>query len=358
MRALRLFLIVDALVFAAGSLFSDRIIGGVVLGPALLIMVIVALACLSADLVRPRRRVEWVCSALTIVAPFPFFALGYPTGPRVGAVVVIALQVIPLVATRFARGEGAAPRRVLAALVITTALLLVTVLALVWYGNTYLLRPPTAVFSRGPFITRITTTEADFAWKLKDGEGPVHLSALAPDGTLRQGAVGFTGLQPATRYVWTANIAGKSAAAGSFTTAPLSTTTPITLVSFGDYGSGNAHEYAVGRLAAATEPSLFLSAGDNSYLLAAPPFLNRAIFDPLRPLLAQAATVAALGEHDIAWDDGDAVIEHSTSAATSTASSTARCRSWCSACRPTTRRSPTPARRSATASGRARCGSC
>ncbi len=313
MRGLRLLLIVDALALAAGSAFSDRIVGAVVIGPALLIGVIVAIACLSADLVQPRRRIDVVCSSLTIVAPFPFLALGYPLGPRAAAVAVIVLQVIPLVRGGLGgRPAGAVPagfRRVLAALVITTALLLITVAALVWYGNTYLLRPPAAVFSRGPFLTRVTTTEARLAWSLKDPGPVVTLHALAPDGSQATGAGGLLrGLQPGTRYVWSANIHGRSAAAGAFTTAPLSTASPITLVSFGDYGSGNAHEYAVGRLAAAVDPALFLSAGDNAYLLAAPPFLNRAIFDPLHALLGEAPMVAALGEHDLAYRDGAAVI--------------------------------------------------
>ena len=34
-------------------------------------------------------------------------------------------------------------------------------------------------------------------------------------------------------------------------------------------------------------PSLFLSAGDNAYLVAAPPLLDRAIYPPLRPLLGR-----------------------------------------------------------------------
>jgi hypothetical protein len=98
--------------------------------------------------------------------------------------------------------------------VITTALLLVTVVALVWYGSAYLLPAPATAFARGPFLTRVTTTEADFAW-----------------------------------------------------------------------------QYAVARLAAAEHPALFLSSGDNAYLLAAPPFLDRAIFRPLHGLLAQAPAV-------------------------------------------------------------------
>ena len=184
---------------------------------------------------------------------------------------------------------------------ITTALLLIAVVALVWYGSTYLLLPPSGDFARGPFLTCVTTTEADFAWTLKSGEGPVSLSVRAPDGTVTSAPGGrATGLRPATRYVWTANLDGASAAAGAFSTAPLSTATPITLVSFGDYGSGTAHEYAVARLAAAEHPALFLSAGDNAYLVAAPPFLDRAIFRPLHELLAEAPAVVALGEHDLA----------------------------------------------------------
>src|SRR5205085_3305310 len=98
------------------------------------------------------------------------------------------------------------------------------------------------------------------------------------------------------------------AASGAFRTAPTSTATPITLVSFGDYGSGSTHEYAVARLAAALDPALFLSSGDNAYLLAAPPLLDRAIFAPLHDLLAEAPAIVALGEHDLAWNDGAAVI--------------------------------------------------
>ena len=313
MRGLRAVLIVDAVVMAAGSAFSDRIIGSVVIVPALLVGVIVSIALLSAELLPPRQRLSVVCAALSIIAPFPFLILGYPTGPRVGAVALVVLQIVPLVrAGRPARPAATAsggPRRVLAALVITTSLLLVTVLGLTWYGSTYLLRPSSGAFTRGPYLTRVTTTEADFAWKVEDGTGSVDLSVLAPDGVASRAANGrIGGLRPDTRYVWTANIGGRSAASGSFRTAPTSTASPITLVSFGDYGSGNAHEYAVGRLAAAVDPALFLSAGDNAYLLAAPPFLDRAIFDPLRALLGGAPMVAALGEHDLAWNDGSAVI--------------------------------------------------
>jgi hypothetical protein len=305
---LRLLLIVDALAIAAASGISDPIVRDVAVAPAILVGILLAIACLSADLVPPRHRTAVICSVLTLVLPIPCLLL--PQGPRVAAAAIIVLQVIPLV--RREAGGLAVPtalRRIVGALVIVTAVLLIAVVALVWYGSTYLIKPPQAAFQRGPYLTRLTMTEADFAWQVKAGQPPVQLQVSAPDGATRAAVGGrLTGLSPATRYEWTANLGGVSAAAGAFTTAPATTASPITLVSFGDYGSGNAHEYAVARLAAAAAPRLFLSSGDNAYLLAAPPFLDRAIFQPLAPLLAQAPAVAALGEHDLAWNDGSAVI--------------------------------------------------
>src|SRR3954453_5931647 len=140
------------------------------------------------------------------------------------AIAIVVLQVIPLVSARGPRPErtgGEGPRRILGALVGTPAVLLIAVVALVWYGSTYLLLPPSGVFVRGPFLTRVTTSEADFAWKLKSGDVPVRLNVRAPDGTVTSAPGGPpTALRPAPRYVWTANLGGKSAAAGSFSTAP------------------------------------------------------------------------------------------------------------------------------------------
>jgi hypothetical protein len=309
MPALRILLLLCAAGMAVASTISDPILSDVALAPLLLVTVILGIASLSADLVRPRRRLDVCCSALTIVAPFPFLVVGQPWGPRAGAVVLAGLQLVPLVA---GRGRPArtltGPRRLLAALVITTAVLLLAVVVLVWYGANYLLPAPAGAFARTPYLTRLTTTRASFAWQTASGQ-PVRLTVRTPSGRSLAAVGGsFSHLRPATRYQWAAQVNGVAAAAGAFRTAPISTATAIRLVTFGDYGSGNAHEYAVGRLAAAADPALFLSSGDNAYLLAAPPLLDRAIFDPLHQLLGEALTIAALGEHDLAWRDGAAVI--------------------------------------------------
>jgi hypothetical protein len=309
MVGLRLLLIVDAFALLFASRISDPIVADVALLPAVLIGVIAAIACLSADLVKPRRRVEWICSSLSMIAPAAFLAAPGPWGRGLAAAAMVALQIIPLVQAGRAPRRLRSAHRVVGALVITTTVLLITVVVLVWYGANYLLRPPARAFTRDPYLTLVTTTRADIAWQMAAGQPNPTVALAAPDGTLTTSRSGrFTGLVPATRYVWTANVRGRSAAAGSFDTAPLDTETRVRLVSFGDYGSGNAHEYAVGGLAAAQDPDLFLSSGDNAYLVAAPPFLNRAIFDPLRSLLGEAPAVVALGEHDLAYRDGAAVI--------------------------------------------------
>jgi hypothetical protein len=309
MVGLRLFLIVDALALLVASRISDPIVGDAALLPVVLIGVIAAIACLSADLVEPRRRVEWICSSLSIIAPVAFLAAPGLLGRGLAGGAMVALQVIPLVYARRAPRRLRSVHRVVGALVLTTTVLTITVVVLVWYGANYLLRPPASAFVRGPYLTLVTTTRVEIAWQMAAGQPGPTIALIAPDGTVKTSRSGhFTGLVPATRYVWTANVRGRSAAAGSFDTAPLNTETPVRLVSFGDYGSGNAHEYAVGRLAAAQDPNLFLSSGDNAYLVAAPPFLDRAIFDPLHALLGEAPAVVALGEHDLAYRDGSAVI--------------------------------------------------
>jgi hypothetical protein len=313
MRGLRLLLLIDAVGLAWASTISDPIVGDVAIAPTLLVCVLVAAALLSGELVRPRRRLDLTCAALSIAAPFPsLLLLGSPWGARAGAAALAVLQVVPL-ARGGPRRRGellGGPRRILAALVLSTSVLLITVVALVWYGANYLLPAPSGAFLRAPYLIRLTTTAAAFDWELKPGQGPLALTVRPVDGgtavPARSGAI--HGLLPGTRYVWSASLAGVAQASGSFRTAPDDTATPITLVAFGDYGSGNAHEYAVGREAAALDPSLFLSAGDNAYLAAAPPLLDRAIFTPLRQLLGEALPVVALGEHDLAWNDGSAVI--------------------------------------------------
>src|SRR4051794_39363027 len=188
-------------------------------------------------------------------------------------------------------------------------LCVLAVAAVLVYWHLYLLGPSSGPFARGPFLTPLSGTSAQLRWTLDDGSQRVELHALGPDGSSADAVDGrFTGLEPGTRYAWAASVDGMARAAGSFQTAPPNLERPVRFVAFGDYGSGNDHEYAVGRIAAAQAPAFALTAGDNSYLTAAAPLLDRNIFKPLAPLMANAPLWAALGEHDLFLTNGRDVV--------------------------------------------------
>jgi 3',5'-cyclic AMP phosphodiesterase CpdA len=144
----------------------------------------------------------------------------------------------------------------------------------------------------------VTGSEAALRWRVRDSK-PVLLTAVAADGTPVAVAGGvLRGLQPDTRYSWIASVAGTSQASGSFTTPPLTLDRPVRFAVLADYGSGNDNEWAVGRLLAAQQPEFVLTAGDNSYLVAAEVLLDRNIFKPLGKLIANAPMYVCLGDHD------------------------------------------------------------
>jgi hypothetical protein len=198
-------------------------------------------------------------------------------------------------------------RRALVALAMLCAVLVLVVVGLLAYWNLYLLTPGADPFSRGPFLTSVTESNATLAW-IKPGGGRVEISATAPDGTTADSSDGrLSGLEPGTRYLWTASVGGIGRASGSFRTAPVDLSRPIGFDVIGDYGSGNDHEWAIGRQLAADDPAFVATTGDNSYLLGLPQLLDRNLFEPLAGVMLEAPLYATLGEHDLFYRGGEAV---------------------------------------------------
>jgi hypothetical protein len=186
--------------------------------------------------------------------------------------------------------------------VIVVSLLMVGAVLGYWY--LYLLAPAGNPFDRGPFLVALGERSAALAWSLP-GQSTVKLLAVSPDGQVVVADGGsFSGLTPGTRYAWTASIDGTGRASGSFQTAPVNLARPVTFAVIGDYGAGNAQEWAVMRTIAAEDPAIVLSADDNSYLLSLPQLLDRNIFQPLHDLMASARLWATEGEHDLFLRDG------------------------------------------------------
>jgi hypothetical protein len=197
-------------------------------------------------------------------------------------------------------------RRGLVALAMVCAVLALLVIAVLVYWRLYLLGPSGDPFTRGPFVTHLDTAGATLAWSI-DGGAPVELTATGPDGTVTANGGRFTGLRPGTRYLWTASVDGVGRASGSFRTAPLDLREGVRFAVIGDYGSGNDHEWAVGRTLAAARPDFVTTTGDNSYLVGAPQLLDRNIFEPLHDVMLDAPLWATEGEHDLIYSDGAAV---------------------------------------------------
>jgi 3',5'-cyclic AMP phosphodiesterase CpdA len=189
-------------------------------------------------------------------------------------------------------------RLALGALGMLVAVCAIAVGATIWYWLSFLRGPSDAAFTRGPYLLRVTGSEAALRWSARGGK-PVSVTATAPDGAPVKVADGvMRGLKPDTRYSWVASVEGTAEAGGSFTTSPVALDRSVRFAVLADYGSGNDDEWAVGRLLAAQRPDFAVTAGDNSYLVAAEVLLDRNIFRPLGDLMGSAPMYVCLGDHD------------------------------------------------------------
>ena len=189
-------------------------------------------------------------------------------------------------------------RFALGALGAFVAICVILVGATVWYWMSYLLGPSGTPFTRGPYLTRVTATDAALRWRVHGGK-EVNLTATGPDGAAVDVARGVMGnLKPDTRYAWVASVDDTAHASGSFTTPPARLERPLRFAVLADYGSGDDNEWAVGRLLVAQQPEFAVTAGDNSYLVAAESLLDRNIFRPLGDLMRNAPMYVCVGDHD------------------------------------------------------------
>lgn len=199
-------------------------------------------------------------------------------------------------------------RRALVVAALLTALMAMVVGVAIIYWSRYVLATKPDPFTRGPYVLHVGETTAELRWRIP-GDRRVDIVATTPDGrTVRSADGHLTGLVPGVRHGWVAVVDGQARAWGSVTTAPTDPAATVRFTAFGDYGAGGEDERAVGRVAAAQGPAFTVVPGDNSYLIAAPALLDRNIFGPMRPLLAQGPFVATLGEHDLALTGGRTIV--------------------------------------------------
>src|SRR3954447_26995154 len=156
-------------------------------------------------------------------------------------------------------------RLALGTLGLLVAVCVIGVGATVWYWLSYLRGPSDTPFTRGPYLLRVTGSEAALRWRARGGKR-VQITAVDPHGAAVEVAGGvLRDLRPGTRYSWFASIEGTAQASGGFVTPPVRLERPVRFAVLADYGSGNDDEWAVGRLLAAQQPEFALTAGDKSY---------------------------------------------------------------------------------------------
>ncbi len=198
-------------------------------------------------------------------------------------------------------------RRALIGVSMLAALALLVVGGVVLYWRLYLLGPSGDPFTRGPYLLRVTGTEAELRWRTA-GDRPVELTALDEAGRAVSARGGrLTGLRPGERYAWTASVDGLAGAAGAFVTPSDDPAVPVRMAVLADYGIGGDEQWAVARTIAASRPDLVVTAGDNSYLSAPDILLDRNVFRPLAEVMRNAPVYIGLGDHE-ALPPGDAAI--------------------------------------------------
>ncbi len=178
-----------------------------------------------------------------------------------------------------------------------------------------------AILQRGPVVTQARADGALVSWRTF-APARASLRIAGREIVLRNAtadaAVRIRGLRPGRRYAYALLGDGVVIGRGSLRTSPPATgpvaRTRFRAVVFGDYGeapSGTAPlpQVALARVAAAQRPDLLVTTGDNVYPASMPSRFDPQVFLPLRPLLARASWVVALGNHDQILDDGSAFLD-------------------------------------------------
>jgi len=120
--------------------------------------------------------------------------------------------------------------------------------------------------------------------------------------------VRVTRLTPGMHYGYKIETDSGVLAEGRFRAAP-ARAAKFTFAVVGDFGSGTQDETAVASLIRSWHPDFVLTVGDNAYPLGARGLLDRDIFGPYAAVMRESTWFPALGNHDVAANDGKPELE-------------------------------------------------
>ena len=169
--------------------------------------------------------------------------------------------------------------------------------------------------TRSPYVVQVRRTQATIAWKTNaSATSEVHygttpslgLTATGPSGTFH--AVKLTGLRPNTKYYYRARSNGTYMnSARPFRSLVRGTNPNFRFAVVGDFGNGSSAEVAVENQIVAGSPRVVMTTGDNVYPSGTEANLDANLFPQYADLLDNVGMTAALGNHDVSSDGGNAV---------------------------------------------------
>lgn len=167
--------------------------------------------------------------------------------------------------------------------------------------------PPSRAFEIGPYLQRLTPTEAAVVWQtyepattvLRFGPADGPLALVERDADLeRRHAVPLTGLLPGAEYRYQWESDGKLGRVASFRT-PVAGPDSFSFGVIGDFGIGTPAARAnLRRLSADRSVDLAITTGDNAQIYGTEDEYRRFVLGPLRDLIATKPFWPSVGNHD------------------------------------------------------------
>lgn len=177
---------------------------------------------------------------------------------------------------------------------------------------------PTRVVDRGPYLLAVSDSSAVVRWTThREVVGAIRFwvvedtTRVVANERSRVHSFRLSGLKPASRITYQIQIsAGEWSNTFTFQTfnTDISGDT-LHLVAFGDSGAWSRGQFDIAKLLNEEDVELVLHVGDLAYPEASPEALSDKFFAVYRQLLTRAPIVAAPGNHDLSWRDGEAFID-------------------------------------------------
>lgn len=163
-----------------------------------------------------------------------------------------------------------------------------------------------ATLTRAPYLQRVGPDTALIAFRLDTPcapevrygtQGSTNQTARSEDSG-RVHAVVLTGLTPGTEYTYEVETCGTRTPAKRFRTAPVPGTRRVRFAAVGDFGTGGNVAKRVAASMLPFRPELFVSLGDNAYEAGTEEEIQKNLFEPLAPVLAEVPFFPVIGNHE------------------------------------------------------------